>query len=107
MRLLPFMLLLCACAQFPELDSTQTPGVATTPYPQLVPMETLLGSAQPGATPEMRTDVLGRADALRARAARLNGQVVDGATRTRMQGGVSDLSTDAETPVISDSANPG
>ncbi|WP_146590000.1 hypothetical protein [Puniceibacterium confluentis] len=90
LRLLPATLLLCACAQFPELDSTQTPGVATAPYPRLVPIETLLQGAPPRATPEMRAGVLGRAGALRARAARLSGPVVDAATRARMRRGVSD-----------------
>lgn len=89
MRLLPATLLLCACAQFPELDSTQTPGVAEAPYPRLVPIETLLASDTPRATPDMRAGLLGRAEALRARAARLNGPVVDADTRTRMQGGVN------------------
>ncbi|SNR25737.1 hypothetical protein [Puniceibacterium sediminis] len=88
MRFLPATLLLCACAQFPELDSTQTPGVADAPYPRLVPIETLLVSDPPRATPEMRAGVLARAEALRARAALLVGPVVDAQTQSRMESGV-------------------
>ncbi len=90
MRLLPAFLLLCACAQFPELDRTQTPGVADAPYPRLVPIGTLLEAEPARATPEMRAGVLGRVGALRARAARLNGPVVDAATQARMRRGVAD-----------------
>ncbi len=63
-----FSALLAGCAQFPELDRTQTPGVATAPYPRLLPIEELLDGRQPTATPGMIDGVLGRADALRGRA---------------------------------------
>lgn len=60
--------LLAACAQFPELDETQTPGVATAPYPRLLPLEQLLDGPAPTADASMIAGVQGRAEALRGRA---------------------------------------
>ncbi len=91
MRLLPVILLLSACAQFPALDNTQTPGVATAPYPRLVPFETLLEAPAARATPEMREGVLDRADSLRERAGQLTGPVVDEDTQERMRQGIPEL----------------
>ncbi|WP_417722355.1 hypothetical protein [Salipiger sp.] len=86
------ILLLCAaltgCTQFPELDATETPGVATAPYPSLVPLETLLAAPAPRATPEMRAGVEGRVAGLRARAARLQGAIIPASVRARMRRGV-------------------
>lgn len=62
---------LAACAQFPELDATQTPGVANAPYPALVPLDSLLTGPEPRATIEMVGRVEARAANLKARAARL------------------------------------
>ncbi|MGY9047195.1 hypothetical protein P775_27990 [Puniceibacterium antarcticum] len=90
MRFLPALLLLCACAQFPELDSTQTPGVDSMPYPRLVPVDTLLTGDTPEATPEMRDGVLGRVSALQSRADGLRAPVVDAATQAQMARGVAD-----------------
>lgn len=86
------LLLACgvaACTQFPEIDAVETPGVENAPYPELLPLDTLLESGPPRATPEMRGDVEARAAALKARAAGLDGPVVDDATRSRMARGVS------------------
>ena len=91
-RILPATLLLCACAQFPELDSTRTPGVATAPYPRLVPFETVLDAPPPRATPEAQAGVASRAESLRARAERLTAPVVDEGTRARMSRGVAEPS---------------
>ncbi|MGR3271621.1 hypothetical protein [Thalassococcus profundi] len=89
MRFLPALLLcLSACAEFPELDATATPGVATAAYPQLLPLETLLDGPAPRATPDLRAGVEGRAASLRARAARLRGPVIDAATAARIERGV-------------------
>ncbi|MGH1416778.1 MAG: hypothetical protein ACRBB0_25050 [Pelagimonas sp.] len=63
--------LLAGCAEFPELEAGETPGVANAPYPKLVPLETLLVADAPVATVEMVGQVEGRAGGLRARAARL------------------------------------
>ncbi|MFZ5965044.1 hypothetical protein ACOXXX_19025 [Thalassococcus sp. BH17M4-6] len=88
-RLLPALLfVLVACAQFPELDATATPGVAEAEYPRLVPLERLLEAPAPRATEIVRENVKGRAAALKARAARLRAPVVDAATRARMRRGV-------------------
>ncbi|WP_421906785.1 hypothetical protein [Mameliella sp.] len=70
---------LTGCTQFPELDATQTPGVADAPYPDLLPLEALLNGAVPRATPGEAAAVEGRVAALKARANRL--QRVDVAPR--------------------------
>ncbi|WP_094021755.1 hypothetical protein [Maliponia aquimaris] len=59
------------CAQFPELDAAQTPGVADAPYPRLLPLEALLNGPAPRASEAAIATVEGRVGALRARAARL------------------------------------
>ncbi|PYG28062.1 hypothetical protein [Pelagimonas varians] len=63
--------LLAGCTQFPELDSSQTPGVFDAPYPQLVPLDDLINGAPPRATADMIGSVTGRAAGLRARAVRI------------------------------------
>ena len=82
---------MAACTQFPELDATATPGVAETPYPDLLPLERLLAGGAPLATPDMRAGVEARAAALQARAERLRAPVIDPRTRDRMDRGVADL----------------
>ena len=64
-------LLVAGCAQFPELDAVQTPGIETAAFPRLVPLETLLTGADPRATPEMIGALEGGVARLQARAARL------------------------------------
>ncbi len=79
--LLP-LLLMAACTQFPELDATETPGVAEAPYPALVPLVGLLeDKAPPRATPEVIDEVEARAGGLEARAEALQG-VEGGQTRS-------------------------
>lgn len=63
--------LLAGCTQFPELDTTQTPGVADAPYPKLVPLDSLINGPAPIATVDMIGSVTGRAAGLRARATRM------------------------------------
>ena len=65
------MLALAGCAQFPELEAGETPGVAEAQYPRLVPLEQLLTGPEPTATVEVVARVEGRSSGLRARAARL------------------------------------
>lgn len=77
------------CAQFPELDATLTDEARAAPYPDLVPLEGLqarIGSTRidPGTAPAVQA----RIAALKSRASRLRGTVIDDATRTRMQAGV-------------------
>lgn len=59
------------CAQFPELDAVATPGVATAPYPDFLPMEALLNGAAPRISGAEIAIVERRVRALRARADRL------------------------------------
>lgn len=85
-RLSPFLLLavVAGCAQFPELDRTQTPGVENAPYPALLPLDTLLEGPVPQEDMSTVARVEGRAEALQARAAGLQ----------RVQaGGQADLSS--------------
>lgn len=67
-------IVLAACTQFPELDEAATPGVAEAPYPDLVPLDTLLtGPDEIRAVPETVPEVEARVDLLRAKADRLMG----------------------------------
>ncbi len=65
-----------ACTQFPELDAVQTPGVATAPYPKLLPLSDLLGGPMPEVSAETIIRVEGRVGALQSRADRLRGAQV-------------------------------
>ena len=73
-----------ACTRFPELDAVESPDVQAAEYPALLPIETLLASDPPTATPEMQTGIDARAEALRRRAGALRGPVLDDTTRTRL-----------------------
>ncbi|MDJ0820777.1 MAG: hypothetical protein QNJ09_03065 [Paracoccaceae bacterium] len=84
-----FLLALCACTQFPELDATQTPGVAQAPYPRLLPLDGLLVGPVATATPAVVAGIEGRVAALRARADRLRGPVVPARIKARMRRGVT------------------
>ncbi|WP_335946556.1 MULTISPECIES: hypothetical protein [Salipiger] len=91
MRLSPLLLLpfaLLGCATFPELDAARTPGVASQPFPALLPIEDLIGAPVPRATPELRAGIEDRVAGLRSRAARLQGPVVSDSDKVRMDGGV-------------------
>ncbi|WP_193789507.1 hypothetical protein [Salipiger sp. CCB-MM3] len=81
--------LLVACTNFPEFDGAQSPGVATAPFPDLVPLSGLLAAPAPiRAEPEVTETVSARAEALRRRASSLQGDVVQSSARTRMDQGV-------------------
>ncbi len=84
-------LLLAGCADIPDLDDNLTPAARSAPYPALVPIAPLLaGTEQAQQIKEGTAPALqGRVAALRARAARLRGGVVDGGTRRRMDSGVN------------------
>ena len=88
--LLPCLLLLAACTEFPALEGTVPPAQANAPFPALVPLAPLVAQAE---TPQ--TDAAGaeaalapRLSALRARAARLRGPVIPPAQRARMLRGL-------------------
>jgi hypothetical protein len=73
------VLLVVACAEFPEIDAfPPTSGAAA---PALVPLDTLL--AQTAASPDT-PDLAPRAARLKARAALMRGPVMDPATRARL-----------------------
>jgi hypothetical protein len=81
---------LMGCTQFPALDGAITEQGQNAQYPDLIPVETLLALSAPSAvSPEQTASGLNaRVTALRNRAARLRGPVVDTNTRRRMQNGV-------------------
>ncbi|MBE9635246.1 hypothetical protein [Salipiger mangrovisoli] len=87
--LLTALALTGACTDFPEFDGSQAPGVATAPWPKLLPLDGVLrAEAPPRTQPEMAGELDARAEALRRRAAALQGDVVEGTARARMDGGV-------------------
>lgn len=92
MRCFAFLLALSltACTQFPELDKAVTAEGAGADYPDLLPVEPVLAQAASGPAPGEVTDSLSaRVSALRARASRLRGSVLDGSTRQRMRDGIA------------------
>lgn len=88
--LLSVLILPGACATLPDpggrLSAAANESAAP---PELVPLAPLLAAADGiTITPEVSLTVQNRAAALRTRAARLRGPVVDPATRQRMARGV-------------------
>ncbi len=85
-------LALTACSQFPELDATVPADGKDVDYPQLVPLEPLLARAETDISDTDQTEatVSARVAALRARASRLRGTVIDAETRARMQRGITE-----------------
>lgn len=80
---------LSGCTQFPELDASVSDAARTAPYPDLVP----LGGLQARLTttniaPDTVSTIEARIARLEARADSLRGNVIDDATRARMQAGV-------------------
>ncbi|KNG92660.1 hypothetical protein [Pseudaestuariivita atlantica] len=88
LRMLLLPAALAACSQFPELDAAVDPGIYDRDFPALLPIDTLIASPARLVTPDLEGQVLSRVAALRARAARLGGPVVDAATKRRMARGV-------------------
>ena len=67
MRLiLPFLLMLSACATFPALEGTISDAARQAPYPKLTPLP-----PTPALRDEDEAALLARIDALQARAARI------------------------------------
>ena len=92
--LVPFLtvLVLSACSSFPELDATVPAHMEQADFPRLVPVEPLLAASEEvQITPETESGLMARANALRARAARLRGPIVDHGTRARMRAGVTGI----------------
>jgi len=78
------------CTQFPELDRTLTPALEAQEYPALVPLAPVLASAQSTSVEPAQTNTALDAHiaALKARAARLRGNVLSGAERQRLAQGL-------------------
>ncbi len=85
--LIPFLALM-ACAQFPQLDARVDAAEQSAPPPPLLTADQLV-SHTPQTTVAPPSAAPGRLAALRARAGRLRGPVIDPATRARMARGVS------------------
>lgn len=69
---LAFAAALTACAQFPELDHTQTADLAQAEYPQLLPLDQLIHGPAPRIGEADVASHEARAAGLRTRAARLS-----------------------------------
>ena len=81
---------LSACGDFPELDEAVDSNARRAPYPDLVPLENVTGSLpEEQIKPETPEELDTRVARLKARAARLNRDVIDDATHERMQAGVN------------------
>lgn len=77
------------CTRFPELDAVVSPAAARADYPELVPVERIMAATpEPRIAEDTADTIEARAAALRARAGRLRGAVIDDTARGRMQGDV-------------------
>ncbi|MEM6311934.1 MAG: hypothetical protein AAF754_18030 [Pseudomonadota bacterium] len=91
LRTLPLILLLAACTSLPDLDSDIPQSVRDGDFPDLVPLHTI--NLDPGldtaAQAELAEGLLGRINALKARAARLQRTpVIEQRAKRRMARGV-------------------
>lgn len=83
-------LLLClalsGCTQFPQLDAVVSASAKSAAYPRLQPLDGVLARANASTTDPaaLRGDLAARVAALRARAARLRGPIIEPAVRARM-----------------------
>ena len=82
---------LVACVGCADVPLPAGPATATGPFPDLVPLDTLLaqGPGEARITAATAGDLGARVAGLRGRAAALAGPVVDQATRGRMQGAIA------------------
>ena len=81
--------LVAGCAEFPQLDGRVAPEDRDAAYPRLVPLGPIVARAGEVTISETTEQgIAARVAALRARAARLRGTVIDGGTRARMRQGV-------------------
>lgn len=80
-----FCLALAACAEMPDLALPAAP--ASGAAPRILPLDDLVAQARldpPGTAVAAPAPLMGRAAALRARAAAMRGPVNDPATRARL-----------------------
>lgn len=87
---LSLAVVLSACVDIPELGDRVAPDLRDAPFPQLLPIDVILDQtpAPQEQAVEVQNDLAARVAALRARAARLQGPVVDPNTLRRMEQGV-------------------
>ncbi|MEM9436029.1 MAG: hypothetical protein AAGA15_03230 [Pseudomonadota bacterium] len=85
LRVLPFCVLLTACAEFPELEDTETPAIQEAPYLDFLLAEDV--AALSGISNVEATDPLAeRLERLRARANRLRGPIFSSGDQSRLSG---------------------
>ena len=86
LAVLALVLGLTGCSRTPDLGTGAAPDLEDADYPALIPLDSVLGPPpDPQAEAEKLAEALNRRrDALRARAQRLTGPVVDAATEQRM-----------------------
>jgi len=83
---------LSACAAFPTIDGTIDASARAADYPTLVPLDPLLAAAAATGgqiSPASEAAFNSKIAALRVKAIRLRGPVIDAQTRSRMQRGVA------------------
>lgn len=90
---LPFLTLtiVAGCTEIPELDATLSPHLERADYPALIPLDdSLFEHPEPrDEALELQRGLDARSRRLQDRARRLQGPVVDDATRDRMADGVT------------------
>ncbi|QDC10227.1 hypothetical protein FHY55_13645 [Oceanicola sp. D3] len=79
-------LALAGCTQFPELDAVVSASAKSAAYPRLQPLDSVLARANSSTNdPDaVRGNLAARVAALRARAARMRGPIVEPSIRARM-----------------------
>ncbi|MEM6941563.1 MAG: hypothetical protein AAF943_16105 [Pseudomonadota bacterium] len=94
-RVAPFAYVLmitaaAGCTQFPELEGALTRDFSAAAYPDLLPIEPLLARSAISATDPLADQTLlnARLAALRAKAQKMRGSVLDGAARQRLENGL-------------------
>lgn len=97
MRICPLLAMLvlpvlAGCSQFPDLDDAVSPGARDAAYPALIPVERIRARVpEARLAPEAEDTMTARVSALRLRAARLRGAVIDDPSRARLKAGVTPL----------------
>ena len=86
LAVLPLIIALSACAEFPALDGTVSPAQSNAPVPNLVPIASLIqqANADGNANTLVEAAISARIANLRARASRLRGLVIPTSARARM-----------------------
>ncbi|AGI66823.1 hypothetical protein OAN307_c11210 [Octadecabacter antarcticus 307] len=84
------LITLAACAEFPALDGSVLPTQANTPFPDMVPLASLIqrANANDNGAAMREAAITPRLASLRARASRLRGPVIATDARVRLLRGV-------------------